>query len=178
VKPLLAVLGLGIAAPMIQGGAGKLLPASLCPDLGLLLVVAIGLSWRSTAGGLLLASGLGFVTDLLSGSLLGQHALLRVFAYGAARIGARQLNLRGALPQAMFVACLTVANALVLLALTAFFAPGSAVWVPPSELLTQAAVNALLAPPVAAGVAALIGRLGDEEGGRRLLRLEPRNWTA
>ena len=65
----------------------------------------------AAAGGLLLACALGFATDMLSGALLGSHALLRMVAFCAARIGGGHFNLRAPLPQALFVAGFTIFNA-------------------------------------------------------------------
>jgi cell shape-determining protein MreD len=169
----------GILAVMFQGAVAGFLPPGWCPDLGFLLVVAIGLCWRSTAGGLLLAALMGFVGDLLSGSLFGQLALLRVLAYLAARVASLHVNLIGPGPQVVFAAGLTVANALVLSALTAFFSPGTGVdFVLLRQLVPHVMVTALTAPFVTAAVAAIVARLGDDEASRRLLRLEPRNFTS
>lgn len=178
-KRVLALLVVGTLAAMLQGAAARFVPARFCPDLGFLIAIAIGLCWRSTTGGLVVAASLGYVADLLSGSLLGQHALLRVLAFGAARLPSRNLNLRGPLPQAIFVAALTAANALAVGALTAFFWPGAGFGVAAlGDLPTHACVNAVAAPFVTHATEGLLGRLGDEEAGRRLLRLEPRSWTA
>ena len=169
---------LGALATMAQGAVAAFLPPGWCPDLGLLLVVATALTWRSGAGGIAVAAGLGYVADLLSGTLLGQQALLWIVAYGVARFGSGQLNLRGVLPQIVFVALLTPAHAVALAATTAFFAPDVAFALPPgAALLAHAAVNGLCAPLAIAGVGRLVGRLVPEEGGRRLLRLEPRSFT-
>ena len=177
-KPALGLLALGALAAMLQGAATAVVPARWFPDLGLLLVVAIALSWRSPVGGLLLAAVSGYAADLLSGSLLGQHALLRVLVYGAARLASRHLNLRSPLPQVTFVAGVSVANTLLLSALSAFFiAVPVAGSVAASALLIHAGINGVFAPFVSAGVARLVARLTDEDGGRRLLRLETRSWT-
>ena len=169
---------LGTLAVMLQGAVAGFLPPGWCPDLGFLLVVAIGLCWRSTAGGLVLAALIGFVADLLSGSLLGQLALLRVLAYLAARVATLHVNLIGPGPQVVFAAALTVVNALAISALTAFFSPGSGVdFVFLRQLVPHVIVTALSAPFVTAAVAAVVARLGDDEASRRLLRLEPRNFT-
>jgi len=179
VKRVLGLLVVGTLAAMLQGAVAGFIPARFCPDLGFLIAVAIGLCWRSTAGGLVVAASLGFVADLLSGSLLGQHALLRVLAFGAARLPSRNLNLRGPLPQALFVAGLTAANAVAVGALTAFFSPGAGFGIAAlGDLPAHACVNAVFAPFVTRATEALLGRLGDEEAGRRLLRLEPRRWAA
>jgi rod shape-determining protein MreD len=179
VKRVLGLLVVGTLAAMLQGAVAGFIPARFCPDLGFLIAVAIGLCWRSTAGGLVVAASLGFVADLLSGSLLGQHALLRVLAFGAARLPSRNLNLRGPLPQALFVAGLTAANAVAVGALTTFFSPGAGFGVAAlGDLPAHACVNAVFAPFVTRATEVLLGRLGDEEAGRRLLRLEPRSWAA
>ena len=175
----LALLFLGGLLTMAQGVSGLFLPPHWCPDLGLLLVVAMALSWRSSGGGILIAVVLGYVADMHSGTLFGQHALLHALAYGAARAGSGQLNLRGALPQAGFVAFLTAVHAVVLAASTAFFAPGIAFAFPaPGALAAHAAVNAVCAPLVTGVVGWLVGLLSPDEAGRRLLRLEPRSFGA
>jgi len=169
------LFGVGWLALVVQSALATMLPPPYCPDLGLLVVVAIGLSWERAATGMLLATALGFCADLFSGSLLGQHALLRLAAYTGARLASRQLNLRGALPLAVFVAALSVLYALVLLALTAFFAGSVGVglgWV--VESIQHGLVNAALAP----GVSGLVQRIGvwagADDGSRRPLRLEAR----
>ena len=178
-KRVFGLLGLGAVALTLQGAVATFVPARFCPDLGFLLVVALGLAWRSPVGGVCVAAAIGFATDLLSGSLLGQHALLRLAAYATARFGSRHLNLRGPLPQAAFDAGLTGANAVALTLLTSFFSPGSgASIVVVRELLPQAVVNAVFAPLVAYGVERAVARLGDEDGGQRLLPLTSRGRVA
>ena len=176
-KRALALLLLGLLMTMLQGALATFVHPPLVPDLGLLMVVAIGLCFPSAAGGVVMAATLGYVADLFSGSLLGQHALLRVLAFGAARLGSRQLNLRGALPQVVFVAGLTSVHALLLATLTSFMAggagPGS---IGLGDLLTHSLVNALCSPLVAGLTARVVSRLGEEDGSRRLLSLEPGSW--
>jgi hypothetical protein len=104
--------------------------------------------------------------------------LLRMAAFGAARIGSRRFNLRGPVPLAIFTAGLCVANGLATWALAAFFAPGAAPPLPPAgEFAAQALLNGLLAPVAVAGVTRICQALGDEEGSR-LMRLEPRKFPA
>ena len=178
-KRVLGLLGLGAVALTLQGAVASFLPPRFCPDLGFLLVVALGLCWRSAVGGVCVAGAIGYTTDLLSGSLLGQHALLRLAAYAVARFGNRHLNLRGALPQMVFVAVLTCANAFAMALLTSFFSPGTGVgMVAVRELLPQAVANALFAPPVALATARAVARLGDEDGGQRVLPLARRGRVA
>lgn len=177
-KRALALAGLAFAALVVQAGAARVVPAPWCPDLGLLIVVGFGLSLRRAATGLLLSALVGYLSDLLSGSLLGQHMLLRMVAFGAARIGSRRFNLRGPVPLAIFSAGLCAANGLGTWALAAFFAPGQAPPIPPAaDFAAQALLAGLLAPVAVAVVSRICQALGDEEGAR-LMRLEPRKFPA
>jgi rod shape-determining protein MreD len=174
VKRIFAVLALGVLAPVVQGVIGTFVPPRYSPDLGLLLVVAVGLCWRGTATGVMLAAALGFIADLFSGALLGQHALLRVLTFGAARASSRQFNLRGTLLQVVFGAGITVVHAAASGALTAFFSVGSGrAWLPIGDLVPQAFVNALFAPLVIAGLKRVTQSLGDDPLGRPLV-ISPR----
>ena len=175
-RPLL-LLALGVLTPMFQGALVSHLPRALVPDLSLLVVLALGLHWRSASGGLLVAGIAGFVADLLSGSLRGQHALLHIATFGAARYASVHVNLRGVGPQIVFAAALTAMHGVALGALTAFFSPGVGFgWIDARELPVRAAVNGVAAPLVAALVRAAVSKLGEgESGGRRTLRLEPRS---
>ena len=101
-KLFAGILGLGTLAAILQGVAGTFLAQRFVPDLGFLLAVALGLSWRGLAGGVALVAFLGYLTDLLSGSILGQHVILRMFVFAAARLGSRHLSLIGAMPRALF----------------------------------------------------------------------------
>ena len=172
-KRAVVLFGVGALATMLQGAVATFLPARFLPDIGLLLVPGLALSWRSTIGGLLVAAALGYVADLYSGSLMGQLALLRVFCFVVSRVASRQLSLRGPLPQAAFAAFLTAVNAAGLFALTVFFGAGG-VAPPLFGLLVHACVNAICAPLVGLACERLLNFLGDEDAGRRLLRLEPR----
>lgn len=175
----LALIGLGVLALIVQGALAAIIPTPLTPDLGLLVVVAIGLCWRGTASGFAIAALLGFAADLLSASLLGQHALLRLLAFGAARLASGQLNLRGPIPLAVFAGGLTVAYGAGVLALSGFFTGAwdwSFGWL--VSLLQHAFANAVCAPGCLALVAAVSARLGEGEAGRRPLPLEARGRSA
>lgn len=177
-KRALALAGLALLALIVQASAGRVLAPHWCPDLALLVVVGMGLSLRSAAVGLSLAALVGYLSDLLSGSLLGQHMLLRMVAFAAARIGSRRLNLRGPVPLAIFAAALSIAHGVALWGLVTFFATGAAPpWPPLWDFLAQGLVNGLLAPFVVAGVRWVCQALGDEEGAK-LMRLEPRKFPA
>lgn len=176
-KRALVLVALALLVPMVEGGMTPFLPRATCPDLALLLVMGMGLFLRGAATGVAFAAGIGFVSDLLSGSLQGQHALLFVFAFGLARLTSLQINLQGAIARMALAAVLTLAAAFGMAALTAFFAKAGAPLASGPELLRQTVVNALVAPPLIGAVAWGVARLGDDDG-RRLLRLEPRRFSA
>ena len=175
-KRWVALLLIGLLIPVVQGAVAPFLPRGACPDVGLLLVIALGVSLRSTAAGVAVAAWIGFVSDLLSGSLLGHHALLRVLAFGAARITSLHMNLRGPFTQMALGGVLTLLSAFGTVALTAYFASGAATLAPVAELVWHTGVNALIAPFAVAAGAKLIAWLEDD--GRRVLRLEPRSYSA
>jgi hypothetical protein len=170
-----AIALLFLFAPMIQGALGLFVGAGWIPDVGLLLVTALGLGWPGALPvALLLVTLAGFVTDLLSGALIGQHALVWLCAFGAARIVSAHVNLHGAPTQMVLAAGVTAGSALALGALSAFFSPEAGPQLAGGfALLRQAAVNALASPLVVAALTALLARL-DDDSGRRVLRLEPR----
>ena len=174
-KPLFVLLVLGALAPMFQGVIGTFIPLQYCPDLGLLLVAGLGLYWRSSHSGAVLAAAIGFVTDLLSGSLLGQHTLLWLFAFGAARVASQQFNLRGVLSQAALLIVLTGLSALGTAVLTAFFVAGQG-WdgVISESLIPHALINAVAAPFAMLLVARIAAGRGDTEPGQSLLPTRPR----
>lgn len=177
-KRVSALAGLAFAALVLQAAVARIVPPQWCPDLGLLVVIGLGLGMRKAATGVALAALVGYLSDLLSGSLLGQHMLLRMVAFAAARIGSRQLNLRGRAPLAIFAAGLSAGYGLALWAIVAFFARAAHPPLPAvGDFVAQAVVNGLLGPIVAPAVAWLSLTLGDEEGAR-LMRLEPRKFPA
>jgi cell shape-determining protein MreD len=137
-------------------------------------VVEVGLQLPVVAG-LLLSTALGGVVDVLSGALLGQHAMLFVLAFGATRVAASQLDLRRGLPTLVLVATLSVGQGLLAVALSRLFR-GRAPWPGPERLLVQAGLDALLALPVLPLLARLVQALSDDD--RRAVKLAPRRRTA
>jgi len=165
----------GLVVLALQGALATFLPPALCPDLGLLYVLAIALCWKGAAGGLVVAALLGYSADLVSGSMFGQHALLRLLVFSASFLGCRHINLKGALPLVCFAAVICVAYALGAGLLTAFFWGDQLLrprWL--ADLLPHVLVTAALAPGVASAVAWLWAWLGDASAARRLLQLDPR----
>lgn len=159
-----ALFGIGLVALIAQGALATLLPPPWCPDLAFLVLIGVGLRWRGLAGGLVLAALLGYATDLVSGSLLGQHALLNLLAFSGTMLASRQLNLRRAGPLAAFAGFAMLVYGFAMLMVTGFFVGGVELrwgWV--GAQLIHAVSVAVFAPTVAAPVAFVSRWAGDEE---------------
>ncbi|MDP6980890.1 MAG: hypothetical protein QF570_20200 [Myxococcota bacterium] len=182
VKRILAVFILGLLALGVQGGLAMVMPRSLCPDLGLLVVLAIGLHWLEVTPGMFVASALGFAADLLSSAIFGAHALLRVLAFSLTSLARSQMDLRGGAIFALFAGAITILNALGLMLLLRFFTSGEAgaaafsVWGVFSGVLPHAAINACLAPAVSAVVVWVCDRV-EGEASRPGIEFEARRPT-
>lgn len=173
-KRVVAVLVLGLLALGVQGGLALALPRSLCPDLGFLVVLAIGLHWQQVTAGLFVASALGFAADLLSSSIFGAHALLRVVAFAITALARSQMDLRGGVAFALFAGGITVLYALCLLVLTRLSvgAEDGFPWWEFSGAFPHALVNGLLAPFVSTWVVRVCDRL-EGEANRPSLEIDP-----
>jgi rod shape-determining protein MreD len=152
-------LSLGLVALVLQGVIATLIQPPWCPDLALLVLVGIGLRWGSLSSGLPLAALLGYATDVLSGSLLGQHALLYPVAFGVTLLATRQLNLRGVRPLSFFVVALTVLYGVGMLAITGFFIGGVEIRV---GWLSAQLIHACVTGVFAGTVSAVVGRFFDK----------------
>jgi rod shape-determining protein MreD len=179
VKRAIAMFALVFAVPMLQGAIGPFLPAAFRPDLALLVVFALSLSWRNTATGLVLSAVCGFFVDLFSGGLFGQNALVSVLVFVAARGLSMHVSMIGALPQLTFAAALTVVHAIGLAMLTTFFTPTSDfALLRPALLAPRVLANAVVAPLVGAVVSVLVAWVnGEDIGRRRPLRIATRSWV-
>ena len=174
-KRAVALIAAGLLALVLQGALATLLVPPWCPDLVLLVLIAIALRWEGLAGGLLLAATLGYATDLLSGSLLGQHAILDLFAFSVTLAATRRLNLRGPWPLAFFAACLSLVYGIAMLVITGFFIGGAPLrWGWLGAQLIHAAVSGAFAPAVSAGIGRVADWVGDEESGHRPITLRGR----
>lgn len=173
------MLAIVFGVPILEGALAPFLPAAFRPDLPLLVVFALSLSWRNTATGIVLAASCGFVVDLFSGALRGQHALLSLLAFVAARGLSVHVSMIGALPQIVFAAALTAVHAIGIVGLTTLFTPGADFSVlRPQIVLPRVAVNAIAAPAVNWVVSLLVAwAAGEEMMGRRPLRIATRGWV-
>ena len=163
-----ALLATGLVALMLQGALARTLPPPWCPDLAWLVVVAIGLRWPSFLSGVCLAVVLGYAMDLVSGSLMGQHALMRLLTYLAAAVAARQLDLSGGFPVAILVFAMTFVYGVVAVAVLSFFVGSEGIGLPVvGDALAHGLANVVAAGPVLAVVERILARVSEEELGRR-----------
>jgi rod shape-determining protein MreD len=173
VKRALALVALGLAGLWLQSALAVHWPPHWIPDLSLLVPAAAAL-WLGPVEGLLVAAGLGFATDTLSGSLAGQHALLRVLEFAAIRPVAAQLDLRRARPLVVFAFALSLGDAAGMAALTRLFlGPLGLSAGDLGALAARAAVTALAGPFVILAARRLVERLGESDA-RREMRLDTR----
>lgn len=165
-------LALGIVALIAQGALAMVLSPPWCPDLVLLVLIGIGLRWEGAASGIFLAGVLGYATDLLSGSLLGQHALLDLFAFGGTLLATRQFNLHGAFPLACFAVAMSMLYAAGMLAIAGLFVGESEVGYPwlRSQLI-HATVAGVAAPLASWLIGVSLDRFGDPEASHRAVRV-------
>lgn len=167
-KSTLAALALGLAALMLQGGLARALPPPWCPDLSWLVVVGLGLRWPGFVSGLLLTTLLGFAMDAVSGSLLGQHAFLRIGAYLVAAIAARQLDLSGGIPTALLTFVLSLGYGFGIVATRSVLLVAEPLGLEVFAVAAvQAIVNTVCAGPLIGAVDRIVNRFADEEVARR-----------
>jgi rod shape-determining protein MreD len=164
--PVLVIVGL--LALTLQGAIARSIPPPWCPDLAWLVVVALGLRWPRVLPGAIAAVILGYSMDLVSGSLMGQHALMRLLTFLAAALAARQLDLSGGLPVSIFVFLSTFVYGLAVVATLSFFVGvGGIDFRVVVDALCHGIANVLAAGPVLSLVERVLARLSDEEVARR-----------
>lgn len=153
----------GIASMLLQTAVLPLLiPASLAPNLLLVLVVYLGVHQFGAAGALG-AFVLGYFLDTFSGTLLGLHAFAFTVVYLGVHHVARVLWTEEGVPAVLIVFVAACAYAVLVLALTSLAAvTGRVVW-------THGLRHVLLDALVAAAVTPLVfGFLSWEQ---RVLRV-------
>ncbi len=169
----LALLVLGLAGISLQGALPAWVPAALVPDASLLATVAAALL-LGPAEGLVLAFAFGLTADLLSGALLGQHALLRTLELPFIRVVSAQLDLRRGLPLATFVLGLGALDALGMLGLGRVFVGPLPLGVAALGPVLAAIVATAVVAPLAVGIARAVVTKLDESAVRREMRLDTR----
>ena len=163
----------GMLGISVQAMLAAVFPVALVPDLALLAAFAAALALPPSHG-LVVVCLLGFGADMVSGSLLGQHAFVRVLEFLFVRAVAGQLDLRRAVPQLFVAFALSVIDSALMAGLTLVFVPAFPVaWAEVGGLLGRAAATAVLAPVVCSAAGSLSEGMSALEG-RREMRLETR----
>jgi cell shape-determining protein MreD len=173
VKVFFSLFLAGLLTLLLQGALAMIIPPPWCPDLLLLAVISIGLRWWGLARGLVLAYLLGFAADILSGSLVGSHALLGMLAFMSAVLAGRQLNLKGTLSLAVFGWAVSFFYGLALYAISSVFLGGmelSLRWL--VENFVHASVNGLLTPLAFEIFSRLAVWAGADDSSERALYIE------
>jgi len=173
-RPAVALVLLALGALVLQGTLAALVPPALLPDLALLLTVTVAVAAPATWA-LLLAAGLGFGADVLSGTLMGQLALLRLLAFATTRFVHAQFHLERAIPLASFCFALALLDALGLAALSRLFLGASPLGLEAvPTALARAALVAALAPGAHRLVSGVLASLYEGDGRRREVRFDTR----
>jgi hypothetical protein len=143
------------------------------PDLSLLLTLAAALV-LGAGPGLLVAAGVGLGADMVSGTLLGQLACLRLLELAVTRGIAGQLDLRRGLPLAVYAFALVWIDGLGQAGLSWLFL--GAFPLQAGELVTLGVRAAVTAPfaPLVGSLVRRVCELLDESDARREMRLDPR----
>jgi rod shape-determining protein MreD len=170
-REALALFAAGLIALLVESAAMQHLPALLVPELSLLFPVAAALLLAPVPG-ILVAVGLGFGADMLSGALFGQHAFLRLVEFTAVRGLAGQLDLRRPLPLAAFGLGVAALDAAASAGVTRFFLGSFPV--SGSELVRVAcrALATALAAPAVIAAARSASAWGSLDEARREMRLD------
>ena len=156
----LTALGLGLLA--FQALLAELLPASLRPDAVLVFAAALGLRRAGGLQCLLLAFGIGFAVDVLSGSPPGLYALLRGTACAATRALSRAVYLHTPLSWALYCGAYALVDWVALGLLLRAIAPAAAL--PWQEFAPAALGSAALTVPVAGVLLGLFRRVAPDRG--------------
>ncbi len=171
----LILYGLALFALLVQGVAATFIPPYLCPDLAFLFVIALALLLPPISG-VFLAAGIGYATDVLAAGVVGQHALLALCVFGLTRVCNRPLDLRRPTSLALYVAVLSTLTAVAMVGVNNFMAAASSFEL--DFTLRQglrAAVNAIWAWPLLAGLQRIVWWLSDSDRDRRGLAVTLRD---
>jgi cell shape-determining protein MreD len=164
---MLAIFALGVLGLIVQSALLNLLPGHWVPDLGLLIPVVAILALPPIEG-LLLAAALGISAGMFSNALLGQYALIRIVEFVVIRVLNAQLDLKRALPLAVFAFAITIFDAAGVVGVTWLFFGVSPI--PLGEvgnLLIRAGVNGAVAPLLVVPLSGLVERFAQREAHRR-----------
>jgi len=166
-RSMLAIFALGVLGLIVQSALLNFLPGRWVPDLGLLIPVVAILALPPIEG-LLLAAALGISAGMFSNALLGQYALIRIVEFVVIRVLNAQLDLKRALPMAVFAFAITIFDAAGVVGITWLFFGVSPI--PLGEvgnLLFHAGVNGAVAPLLVVPLCGLVERFTQRDAHRR-----------
>ena len=165
--------GVSALAVVVQAMLAGALSPTWVPDLSLLAAMAAALV-LGPAEGLVAACLIGLGTDMLSGSLMGQHGFVRVVEFVVVRVFAGQLDLARAFPQVIMALALSALDGVLMAGLSSVFsATFPLAWSEVTVLAPRAFVTACGAPLVGGAAVRVAEGWGDGEG-RQEIRLETR----
>ena len=170
-KPALTWLAFGLLAVIVQGALTRGLPIQWVPDFALLVPV-VGALVLGPLEGLLLSVLVGLGGDLLSGSLLGQQASLRIVEFALTKFVSAQIDLHRTAPLLVYVFALTLADGAAMSALSLVFLGD---WMLRPQhlgmLLVRGAVGAAIAPLLRDLAVGIVERVSESEA-RHEMRLD------
>ena len=172
-RSMLAIFALGVLGLIVQTALLNLLPGHWVPDLGLLIPVVAILALPPVEG-LLLAAALGLSAGMFSNALLGQYALIRIVEFVVIRVLNAQLDLKRALPLAVFAFAITIFDAAGVIGITwLFFGVFPIPLGEAGHLLVRAGVNAVVAPMLVVPLRGLVEQFTERDARRsREVRLD------
>lgn len=157
----------GCLALMAAGAAAIAVPVQYLPNVSLLATIAAALV-LGPGPGLIVAALLGLSADVLTGTLLGQQAMLRVIEFAITRMFASQLDLRQVLPLMVFAFCLSLVDSALLVTQSRFFLNLGFQFGEAWSAVIRAGVNGLLAPWAGGAARGLTRRLEEREARREM----------
>ena len=171
-RPAFVWCVIGLLGVALQAMLAAQLPMGQ-PDLSLLGALAAALV-LGPAEGLIVACVLGFGADMVSGSMMGQHAFVRVIEFAVVRGFAGQLDLRRIAPQIVVGFALSLLDAALMAGVSLLFIPSFAVaWSALGGLTARATMTGIAAPFVGRLARTVTEWLSETEA-RREMRLETR----
>jgi rod shape-determining protein MreD len=172
VRESLVLLAAGVIALALESALLAHLPFALVPALSLLFPIAAALLLGPLPG-LLVSAVLGFGADMLSGALLGQHALLRMLEFAVVRAAIGQFDLVRPLPFALFAFGVALADAAGSAALIQFFLGSFEAEARGLGAIALRALATAAAAPLVLALARRVATIGGGDGDvRREMRLE------
>ncbi|GEM_PF-2354332 len=142
-KHLIFVISTLVLAVLQTTLVPLLLPEWLRPDFLFVVIVLLGLFLQPMTGSIY-TFGMGYLQDLLMGTMAGLFIVDRLVIYLAAYWLAGQFYAKSALAQAALVALLSVLDYLLIWLLSAIFSGGDAFSVPLWHLFPRAISNAIM----------------------------------